>query len=284
MRVLILGDLSNVHIQKQCQWLVDHEVDILPSGSTDPMVIASKIKVFNPNFIHAMGDDYCKAIGDTEVEIGTHVILRPGAYKCVNTNRFKPSGYSPFRRTFAKSEIGKVVLVPNRMSPIYHCETVVSAFDQVLKKIPDVSLVFHNPGEDVSYQDKITAMINDLGISDSVFSSSYVQYVRMPEIYNAADVVVALPAPEELSCVVMEAAACEVPVITTRGVINERLVFPTNLVNPENPDVLAETILRNITANGEWKKRVGNRKLVRELYEQDNIMDILLSKYQQEMI
>ena len=171
MRILILGDLSNVHVQKQCQWLVDHDIDILPVVSTDPKLIAYKVKVFNPMVVHAIGKLYCDAIRNTVIEIGLPIRCSfDGPTKCVNTTRFRP-GYSPFRRTFAKSEIGKVILVANHMYPEYHYETIVDAFKQVLEKYPDTSLVFHNPGENVQYQDKITALISEdeNDISDSVF-------------------------------------------------------------------------------------------------------------------
>jgi glycosyltransferase involved in cell wall biosynthesis len=278
MRILILGDLGNVHIQKMCQWLVDHDVDVLPMSSMDPEVIKYKIAQFEPYIIHAFG-----AYTDVAAKIDFgHLLTAEHAPKCVDTSKFKP-GYSPFRNTFAKTPDTKVILVPNHMTPEYNYDTILEAFKLILKDYPDSTLVFHNPGEDMVYQEKIVKLTEELGLDEHVFSNGYVQYIRMPQIYNAADVICVIPALEKISATILEAMACEKPVITADNTTNHKLIPNNWCIDVKDYKALAH-VLDEILAKRYTKEWLGKgRETIKYLYEQDMWMDMMLDNCEMEM-
>jgi glycosyltransferase involved in cell wall biosynthesis len=132
-------------------------------------------------------------------------------------------------------------------------DLLVRAMPMILERLPEARYVlagdpFPRP-QDIAYRDELLALIDELGLSDSVIVAGH--YERVADLYASADVIVN-PARfnEPFGRVPFEAAVAGKPAVVTRvGAIPELLRHEQSalIVDPEDPRGLAEAVIRVLT-------------------------------------
>jgi len=129
-------------------------------------------------------------------------------------------------------------------------DVIIRALPAILRELPGTTCVLAGAvldrAADRAYYEELLALIAKLGLEDTVRLPGFVDPVS--RVYDEADIVVN-PARfnEPLGLVALEALAAGRPVVATRvGAIPEVLTHERDalLVEPDQPEALAETILR----------------------------------------
>jgi glycosyltransferase involved in cell wall biosynthesis len=103
------------------------------------------------------------------------------------------------------------ILITNRHEPQKKFEYVIDALAQVIKVVPEVSLVI--PGPYTAHTPKLIELAEDLGIANSVFFLGQISEHQLQRLYREA-AVYCYPAPEEdFGMGVIEAMAWGIPVV-----------------------------------------------------------------------
>lgn len=166
-----------------------------------------------------------------------------------------------------------LILCVGRVVPIKRCDLIVEAF-ALLKQYPRFRtsrLVF--AGDiifpiDATYVEKLKERIRELGIEQSVEFKGKVQYEEVPALYQSCDLFVNATNPGSVDKAVLEAMACEKPVVTSNtafqrilGTYDERLYVPR-----ENPSEFARKMAAILEMSAEERRRLGEglRQIVME--------------------
>lgn len=143
---------------------------------------------------------------------------------CIDLERFGESDSKEdllqLRKELGLGNTDAIVLFAGRLSPEKGVKELLKAFGQV--KFQSARLViaggcfFGDKSVASSYETEIKALVRQLG--DKVIFTGYIDYEKMPLVYQIADIVV-LPSlwNEPAGLTVMEALACGRPLITTRS-------------------------------------------------------------------
>jgi len=144
----------------------------------------------------------------------------------------------------------------------------LQAAEKVKKIIPNVRFLIVGDGE---RRDYLENLVKELGISENIVFAG--NRKDIPEILNAIDIFVISSVSEGFGRVVVEAMACEKPVVATRvGGIVEIVEdgITGKLVPPKNSEALAEAIIELLN-NKEESKNMGiaGRKRAERMFDID---------------
>jgi len=211
-------------------------------------------------------------------------VIPPG----VDASRFRvPANRSTLRRELGLANIPTVFTL-GRLDPRKGFDLFFRAAAKVLDQIgptKDAQFVLSaGVGEkhdhEIRERDRLSSLVNELGIERSVQWLPVLSQDRLPSYYGASDVFI-LPSRYELFGIVMlEALACGVPVVATRfggppDVIedgeNGRLVDPTDIRATANAVV-------DLLLHPKERYRMGRR--AREQVEQSYSWEALARKHQ----
>lgn len=197
----------------------------------------------------------------------------------INTDRFRPGEGEGTSGEFRISSIG-------RISPVKDYETLFYALQEYRGRGPDddsvnVRLV-GGPGtpEQRQYKAKLVSLVEELGIEDWVEFVPPKPNEAIPEEYRRADLFVNLSHTGSLDKAVLEAMACECPVVTSNWAYRE--VFPESikqkcLIEPGDVETLADRIeyFRDIKGSGEDREL---REALREIVVSEHNLDRFLER------
>lgn len=130
---------------------------------------------------------------------------------------------------------------------------------------------------------RIESLVKSLGIQDVTRLEGNIPHARMNEVLNSLDIFVAPSRSESFGVAVLEASACEIPIIATRvGGLPEVVEDGATgmLVEPENPAALAKAI--QTLGTNEWlrtKMGVNGRAMVVSRYEWNRSVDQMEAIY-----
>ena len=153
----------------------------------------------------------------------------------------------------------------------------------VRKDVPDVKLIIGGKGELLDFYKR---KANSMGIKDNLEFIGFIPDEKLVEYYNECSVFV-LPSisstQEGFGIVLLEALACETPVISTEIVGVAEDVKENNagiIVPPKNPEVLADAIIKLLNDEDLAKKMGKNgRKLVEEKYTWERVTEEIFKLY-----
>jgi len=159
-------------------------------------------------------------MGATEDKIQT-------IYNGIDTTHFKP----PSPEKDAERERPTVVTAA-RVFPLKDIETLIRACDVTRRRVPDVHfVVFGNNTVDKPYTDMCMALIDELGVGDNFTFAGF--HSNPAELYHEGDVFALSSISEGFPFSVIEAMACERPVVATDvGGVKEALVGGIGIVVP----------------------------------------------------
>lgn len=164
--------------------------------------------------------------------------------------RLRPGNY--LRDTFNISEKDKVILYVGSEQPRKNVSTLIDAFYNLKKKMPNIKLVKVGPAGWTGTREKILEQINILGLQkDIIFAGTYPNS-ELPKVYNSADLFVFPSYSEGFGMPPLEALACGLPVITTDKTSIPEIVGDAaiKLSDPFNSQLLADTMKGVLSNNG----------------------------------
>ena len=200
-------------------------------------------------------DNYQQALGRDLIEI-------PGG---VDAERFRPLAADPADLRARLGLDGRdVLLYVGRFVPLKNLPLLVSAFALVHRERPTATLLLAGEG---ALEGKVREHVRRLGLDAAVCFLGQQPHDRLPELYALADVVLLSSSFDNSPNAVLEAGACERPVVATRvgGVPryladgeNGRLVEPDDAIGFARAtlDLLADPALRRAMG------RAGRRRVV----------------------
>lgn len=209
------------------------------------------------------------------VEYGADQLKARTIHLGVDTLLFK-KGYSPLRNKWRKDPKTKIILSVRHMSELYNHDTIFRALWLISKERSDVEIMHVDPNGDPDYFQKMADLIDELGITNKVNSHEALPHYRMPQAYNAADVVIGIPKTDGLPVSMLEAMACEVPYIATDTETNRAFLPREWLVNPKSAGEVAKALMDALDKPYDMKEL---RQKVTDGYEQDIIMHKALEMY-----
>lgn len=165
---------------------------------------------------------------------------------------------------------------------IYGIDLLILAFELIVKKYPNKSLRLLIVGGG-SLEQSCKSLINEKGLSEVVKITGRVDYTDIVNYHNMIDIFVNPSRQESFGVSVLEASACEVPVIVTdvgglpEVALNNKTGF---VVRPESPEALADAIsyfIEHPDAITEFGKR--GRNFVNENYNWKESMNLISDIY-----
>jgi len=182
----------------------------------------------------------------------------------------------------------KIILFVGRINRIKGIDILIRAFSLLPKHLVETScVVLIGPCEDRSYLNYLRRLSKKLGVSHKVFYLGPMRHELLPRAYSAATVTVLPSRYENIGGVLIEAQACECPVIASniggiREVIIEGKTGFLFSINNENEGVndLSEKLKRILTDEGLRNKMAKQaRRYVLERFSVEKYVERVLEVY-----
>jgi glycosyltransferase involved in cell wall biosynthesis len=163
-------------------------------------------------------------------------------------NFLEPIGEFPekgsFRTKLGLGEENKIILSLGRLNWKKGFDTLIPAFAQVKKDIPEVKLVIVGGDED-NYKKEIELLITNYQLQNSVIFTGELRGEEKNSAYQDADVFVLPSYAENFAMTVLEAAQCGLPSVVTPavGLADEIIKNEAGLVIEKNSVKFAEAII-----------------------------------------
>ncbi|MFH1769712.1 MAG: glycosyltransferase family 4 protein [Parcubacteria group bacterium] len=213
---------------KIIKWLVKRNIELSTAG------------LFGTERAREIHESYLKH----NPELKTSIIPQTG----VDTDVFKPDIESDFREKYAKNADCVFLFASTfteRKGPI----PTLHAFKRVVKRRPDTHLIMVGIGE---LHDEMKEFVEKSGISDNVTFLPWQPINQLAPIFANSDVLIHPSQPyqgweEQFGLLMLQAQACETPVIATRSGSLEETVLDTKtgiLVEPGSVDEIEQAMDR----------------------------------------
>lgn len=182
-----------------------------------------------------------------------------------------------------------VLLSPRGWSPLYRQHHIMQAFAQAYHQLGGkLILILVGLGRQKNpeaYAQQVLDLGASLGVAHAIRWVPQVPHLDMPGLYALADIVVNYPASDAFPSTLLEAAACARPVITSTlpAYRNTFVEAYCRLVEPENPDLLAEAMIEVAGSHlDSWRARAQRaRAVVLDEYDETKQMRRLMALYDQ---
>ena len=165
---------------------------------------------------------------------------------------------------------------------IYGIDVLIKAFSIVSEKRKDLPLKLLLVG-DGSQMEEYKKLCDNLEITDKVHFTGMVAHNDIPLMHNVIDVFVALSYAESFGVAVVEAQACEKPVVVSNvGGLPEVVEDEkTGFIVPPGDEFAAAAAIEKLVADTELRKTMGRagRKRVVALYNWDKNVDQMMDVY-----
>jgi glycosyltransferase involved in cell wall biosynthesis len=150
------------------------------------------------------------------------------------------------------------VLFVSSLWPYKNCEGLLRAFAAAQSDLDGRQLVIVGPGRDIAYVAALHALADRLGISDDVVWVGGVPLEETVYFYRCADVFVYPSFNETFGLPILEAMACECPVVTSdTSAMPETAGACALLADPRQPESLADAIVKACGPERERLRAVG---------------------------
>jgi len=175
----------------------------------------------------------------------------------------------------------RILLYVGRFVPLKNLPMLIEAFATVRKRCPEAALVMVGEG---ALHGQIQQQVGRLGLSEDVTFLGHQPQSRLPGLYAASEVVLLSSSFDNSPNCVLEANACERPVVATRvGGVPRYVTDGENglLAEPGDADGFAEAILR-LLDQPEQARRMGlaGRRRVVERHSWRKSAERLLALYE----
>ncbi len=188
-----------------------------------------------------------------------------------------------FRKKFNIDSDKKIILFLGRLYWIKGFDTLIPAFEKVIKEKSSAVLVLAGPDEG-NYKKEIELMIGNrkLIIGKNVIFTGMLTGNDKIAAYQESDVFVLPSYTEALSMAIIEAMSFGIPIITTKNVGSADSILKANagIVIEKNEQQLTEAILKILNEPNLAKKMGENgKRLVVEKFSADKIANKWIEEY-----
>jgi len=204
----------------------------------------------------------------------------------VDLVRYRPGlNTAGLRSSLGLQQTDRVVLSPRYQvdEDLYNLDIVVRAFADVRRRVREViCLQMYDPARPGG-RDRLAAIAAANGLDRSYQLIPMVDNQTMPLYYNLAEVVVSVPSSDGFPVTVLEASACERPLVVTELPYSEEWFTQRQnglIVPARDTSALVDAIVE-LLSDCELSRRIGveGRKLVEERANYERCMDALESIY-----
>lgn len=214
----------------------------------------------NVDKIVCVNEDYIPVFTEWGVDPNKLIYIPNG----VNTNRFSP-GKSKFEKKFQNQ---KLIVYFGRLHYQKNVDLLIKSFKYVKEKIKDVKLIIIGTGNDYDKLKAMSSSDKDITMTGFVSDEDLIDYLRV------ADVVVFPSRGENASFTLMEAMACELPVVSS-DVGNAKKILGDGrgiLLKKYTEKEIAEICI-DILSDDQKAEKIGKiaRKYVEEHHSWDKI-------------
>jgi len=181
----------------------------------------------------------CLAYGVPESRI--HLIRYPG----VDRQKFRPAA-KPVARETLRIASRRVILCPRGLGGYLNSDVIVDSAARVVNRFRDALFLFVSGTGAGEVLDQHRERARQLGLANHFRWDGQVPWDCMPDYYNASDLMVSISSNDSLPNCMMEALACELPVIMGDiPQIREWISDGNNgfLVPPRDPEKLSKKIV-----------------------------------------
>lgn len=124
----------------------------------------------------------------------------------IDLEQFKPKKVEYLRRAL-KLQNRKIILSPRFIDRIYHIKEIIQAFEKNAEN--NYHLLIMNMPYNLKYKKELDLYIRKQNLGGCITFVEKVDYEKMPDYYNLADVVISIPQSEGAGVSVLEAMACQ---------------------------------------------------------------------------
>ncbi len=133
----------------------------------------------------------------------------------VDTGLFSPAAPAPAFAARVDARGGPVVVSPRTVKPLYRHDVVIDAVAELARHGTVPVLMLSAIGADPSHLVHLRRRAEAKGIGGQLRVLDGVRPEELPDLYRIADVVVSVPETDSFSVTVLEAMACERPIVTS---------------------------------------------------------------------
>lgn len=214
----------------------------------------------------------CEYNTSWEYQLGAEPARMQVVYNGVNPDEFAPRAVQLDRPTIA---------YVGRIEPLKDVLGLITALNMVRREVPDILLRIHGPDDDRRYAERCRLAVATMRLEDNVvFEGSTKDPVRA---YQESDVVVLCSVSEGFPYTVVEAMATGRPVVATAvGGVPEALNRPELLVEPQNPQALADALVALFRQTHEEREAIGRefRERAVSLFSQERFLEAYRALYE----
>ncbi|MGP8217141.1 MAG: glycosyltransferase [Bacteroidia bacterium] len=195
----------------------------------------------------------------------------------IDMEAFRPQ---KVKSVFDESDI--VIGTVKSLEPVYGIGYLIEAFDILCQKHPDLPLKLLIVGGG-SLEAGLKKMCRDKGIENKVKFTGLVRREEVPLYQNMLNVYVALSDDESFGVAILEASACEKPVVVSNASGFNEVVEngATGMIVPKRNPRAAANAIEKILTDKELARKMGEngRKRVAELYNWASNINIIIQIY-----
>lgn len=168
-----------------------------------------------------------------------------------------------------------------RLAPVKRLETIISALNVLVNqqhKDVRLRLVGSAPPEHADYENQLHHLVAEYVLQERVDFVGAVAYENLPTEYHRADAMVNMSQTGSMDKAVLEAMACEVPVITANEAYQKMLTewADTLLVPPESPEVLPIRLAQIVSTPPDERAKLGHT--LRQIVVTEHSLERLIGK------
>ena len=183
----------------------------------------------------------------------------------VDTSRFAPGPPDPEWARRIAADGAPVILAPRTIRPLYRQDVVIDALARVTSASRRPVLVLSARDADATSLASLRDRATSLGVGPQLRVLDDVPHDELPSLLSIADVLVSVPETDSFAVTLLEAMACEVPVVASDvpavgpvlgplDPVARQLIVPVG----DGPDTAA-AINRALDLDGTERKRLGAR-------------------------
>lgn len=134
----------------------------------------------------------------------------------IDADRYAPGDREAARRELHLPPERTLVLSPRHVQQLYNIDVILEACARLRERRPEFLLAVILSAPEADYLAGLRRMVEERGLSESVFFAPAVEQSQMRLWYQAADLVVSLAASDGIPQSMLEAQACGTPILVSR--------------------------------------------------------------------